>query len=476
MKSLIKKLGYFALCAVAVCFTNAARAELPVVSDVTMSQQGHRMVTITYRLTGGSGIVTLEILKNGEPIDGTLVQGVTGDVNKLVEPTTGDEVRTIKWRADKSWPDQSFNEPTVSARVTAWATNTPPKVLVVDLDTGLMNYYLNESYLPEGGLTNDLYRTTKMALCRVPAGGVETTLGGFRDEFAYQFSESSNKEARHKVRFTKDFYMGVFEVTQAQWLKFRSSNPSSFSHPDYAATRPVESVSYNSIRSSCWTPKNKVAINADSYLGKLNALTGATFDLPTECQWEFAAHGGTDEMFYNGRTYITCSGGGGNKNEKLITAATNNLSRLGRWSGNGGIVDGMPETTWDYKNNVPQSDFSGYTTEAGTARVGSYLPNDYGLYDMLGNVGDICREAAMMNTNLCEWSATDIIDPVSSWAYGSTTQADIPENPSFNPAVLAKGGDWRQSWEACRPAAKSTQNYQWEGKRWGGFRVILEIQ
>ena len=471
MKSLSKEMSAFALCAVAACLANAAVASLPVVSDVAIRQHGHRAVTITYRLSDAPGIVTLEILKDGEPIDPALVQSVTGDANRLVEPTEDGEVRTIKWQAHKDWPEQAVLASSISARVTAWATNTPPKVLVVDLEDGTMRYYLDESYLPEGGLTNDLYRTSKMVFCRIPAGGVETTLGGFRDEFAYQFTETNNKEARHKVRLTKDFYMGVFEVTQTQWLKFQSSNPSSFSHPDYAATRPVECVWFSAVRGSRWTPENKAVINANSFLGQMSALTGATFDLPTECQWEFAAHGGTDEMFYTGRTYITCPGGGGNKSEKLITAATNTLSTLGRWSGNGGIVDGMPETTWD----SGKSDFSGYTTEAGTARVGSYLPNAYGLYDMLGNVGEICREAAVINTSLREWSATDMTDPVSSWAYGSTTQAGITEDADFNAAMLLKGGDWRLSWDCCRPAAMSTNFYQWEGKRWGGFRVILEI-
>ena len=468
MKSLIKKLGYFALCAVAVCFTNAARAELPVVSDVTMSQQGHRMVTITYRLTGGSGIVTLEILKNGEPIDGTLVQGVTGDVNKLVEPTTDDEVRTIKWRADKSWPDQSFNEPTVSARVTAWATNTPPKVLVVDLENGAMNYYLDESYLPEGGLTNDLYRTTKMVMKRIPAGGVETKLGGFDNEYAWQFTSTSNREARHKVRLTKDFYMGVFEVTQAQWLKLRSDNPSSFKNPDYSATRPVETVYYGAIRGSStsgtsyWTPANGVEPKTDSFIGKLRTLTGAAFDLPTECQWEFAAHGGTDEMFYNGHTYFTCTNPGtGASDDTLLAAVRANLSLLGRWQGNGGYIDGKTEP-----------DVTNCTTNNGTMRVGSYLPNGYGLYDMLGNVCETCREMGV-NTTLRAWSATDITDPVSSWAYDSTVEI---VNGSVGGFALIKGGAWMHDWDTCRPGSVQANFYGWEGKKWAGFRVILEIQ
>ena len=467
MKSLSKEMSAFALCAVAACLANAAVASLPVVSDVAIRQHGHRAVTITYRLSDAPGIVTFEILKDGEPIDPALVQSVTGDANRLVEPTGDGEVRTIKWQAHKDWPEQAVLASSISARVTAWATNTPPKVLVVDLEDGTMRYYLDESYLPEGGLTNDLYRTSKMVFCRIPAGGVETKLGGFDNEYAWQFTSTSNREARHKVHLTKDFYMGVFEVTQAQWLKLRSDNPSSFKNPDYSATRPVETVYYGAIRGSStsgtsyWTPANGVEPRTDSFIGKLRTLTGAAFDLPTECQWEFAAHGGTDEMFYNGHTYFTCIDPGTGKSDNTLLAAVRaNLSLLGRWMGNGGYVDGETEP-----------DVTNCTTNNGTMRVGSYLPNGYGLYDMLGNVCETCREMGV-NTTLRAWSATDITDPVSSWAYDSTVEI---VNGSAGGFALIKGGAWMHDWDSCRPASVLANFYGWEGKKWAGFRVILEV-
>ncbi len=459
MKNLIMKMGYFAFCAIAVCFTSAAWAELPVVSEVSMSQQGHRKVTITYSLSDAPGIVTLEILKNGEPIDGTLVQKVSGDVNKLIEPTTDGEVCTIYWQANESWPDQSFNEPTVSARVTAWATNTPPNVLVVDLDNGAMSYYLDESYLPEGGISNDLYRTSQMVLHLVPAGGIETTLGGFFNEYDGQFATTRNKEVRHKVRLTKDFYMGVFEVTQAQWSKIYGSANGSFKNEDYSATRPVETVWREAIRSKSWTPKANDSIAETSFIGKLNKKTGVTFDLPTECQWEFAAHGGTDEMFYNGQTYITLSGS--SVKTSLFEAATNNLSKLGRWKGNGGYVNGISEP-----------DVGTCTTDNGTARVGSYSPNSYGLYDMLGNVQEICREVGIKADNRV-WSSTNITDPVSSWTYNSQTDID---NSGTGEQTLTKGGSWKDDWYMCRPAATAADFQNWTGANCAGFRVILEVQ
>ena len=462
-------------CAVAAAALGVAQAADPTVGDVTISQAGRQSVTITYRLAGDPAIVTLEILNKGEPVDGALVQYVMGDVNKLVQPTADGEVRTIKWQAEKSWPQQLFTDAVISARVTAWATNAPPDVLVVDLSDGAMRYYADESYLPGGGLTNDMYRLSQMVFRRIPAAGVETTLGGKGKEYTWQPTGTGEREAAHKVRFANDYYLGVFEVTQGQWSKiYKKGNPSSFKNMDCNGTRPVETVGYSQIRGSAtsgidyWTPANGVEPKSDSFCGKLRALTGAAFDLPTECQWEFAAHGGTEEMFYNGRTYFTCvDPGTGRADDMLVAAARTNLTLLARWSGNGGVVDGMP----DLRNK--DSDFSAYTAENGTARVGSYLPNGYGLYDMLGNVRETCREMGITGTSLRSWSATDITDPVSSWAYNSSVEI-VDGSPGGY--ALTKGGAWFDDWDTCRPGAVSADFYGWEGKRWAGFRVIFEIQ
>ncbi len=442
-----------------------------VVSDVTISQAAERdPVTITYRLTGDPSIITLEILNNGEPVAGERVQYVTGDANKLVEPTAEGEVRTIKWQADKAWPQQQFTDAAISARVTAWTTNAPPNVLVVDLSDGAMRYYTDESYLPYGGLTNDLYRLSQMVFRRIPAAGVETTLGGKGNEYAWQQTGAGGREAPHKVKFSKDFYMGVFEVTQGQWSKVYSRNPSSYTNLTYTETRPVEGVGYSQIRGSAtsgisvWTPANNVAPSSSSFIGKLRTRTGAAFDLPTECQWEYAAHGGTDEMFYNGHTYITTPNGGDKVDATVLAEAQANLSLLGRWQGNGGCLTGSTWAPFDC------------TTEYGTARVGSYLPSDYGLYDMLGNVREICREPAMLENGNGPraWSETDYVDPVSSQAYNVKTLEEI-DTSQCGGATLQKGGSWRDPWYVCRPSFASADFYTWEGRSWAGCRIILEI-
>jgi formylglycine-generating enzyme required for sulfatase activity len=91
----------------------------------------------------------------------------------------------------------------------------------------------------------------------------------------------------HQVTLTNAFYMGRYEVTQAQWQAKMGSNPSSFTSASaqvptaQVPNRPVELVSWNSVQ------------------GYLNA-TGMR--LPTEAEWEYACRAGTNTPFYNGST------------------------------------------------------------------------------------------------------------------------------------------------------------------------------
>ena len=88
-------------------------------------------------------------------------------------------------------------------------------------------------------------------------------------------SGGSDEKPRHRVRITKRFEMGKFEVTQAQWKAAMGANPSSFKGDD----RPVETVSWN---------------DAQEFLKRLNAMNdGYRYRLPTEAEWEYAARAGS---------------------------------------------------------------------------------------------------------------------------------------------------------------------------------------
>lgn len=127
-----------------------------------------------------------------------------------------------------------------------------------------------------------------------------------------------------------DFYLGKYEVTQAQWKKVMESNPSQFSTcgPDC----PVDSVSWS---------------DSQEFVKKLSAQAKKKYRLPTEAEWEYAARsGGRDEKY----------------------AGTSDQSRLG-------------EFAWIRDN-------AGDVTH----QVGQKSPNGLGLYDMTGNVDEWCQD------------------------------------------------------------------------------------
>jgi len=89
---------------------------------------------------------------------------------------------------------------------------------------------------------------------------------------------STDEKPVHQVTLS-DFYIGKYEVTQAQWSAVMGSNPSHFKGDNL----PVETVSW---------------IDIQQFITKLNRLTGKQYRLPTEAEWEFAARGGTRSKHY----------------------------------------------------------------------------------------------------------------------------------------------------------------------------------
>ena len=185
------------------------------------------------------------------------------------------------------------------------------------------------------------------------------------------------------------FYMGQYEVTQALWEKVMGTRPSYFSG---CANCPVEEVSPEQIQ---------------EFLTKLNQQTGKYYRLPTEAEWEYAALGG-------------------NKTKGYKYSGSNDLA----------------EVAW-FKDNAEEK----------THPVGLKKPNELGLYDMAGNVWELCAD----------WFND---------SYYKKSPAINPKNDKKAAYRSVRGGSWRSPKERCYSKARNC-NINDHHKQNGGFRLAL---
>jgi formylglycine-generating enzyme required for sulfatase activity len=432
------------LCVVATTSAMLMASDTPEVSNVVMEQASFgRQVTITYELSNApnGAVVTLDVETNATggawaSIGGKAVCNARGAVWRKVTSADADSSGkyTITWRPDLSWEGHKVELANGGARavVTAWALDNTPNYMVVDISaTGgadKQTYYPTADFVP-GGVANCLYKTTTLLMRKIMAKDVTWTMGSVAE------SGRNAAETTHQVTLTSNYYIGVYEVTQTQWQQITGYNPSKFTADQ--AMRPVENVSYEDIRQGQGTVSTSAsamggvypaAPYGNSFLGLLRTKTGIDFDMPSDAQWEFAARAGNGEGYWGDGSSIRISSD--------MDAA---LNRMGRYLNN---PSSNSATTPDYATIAP--------SEGGTAIVGSYEPNDWGLYDMHGNTYEWCLD----------WHKTDITD------------LNGAVNTKPGSYYVIRGGSWRHTAGNCRSARRYDNR---DRLSYVGFRVICTV-
>ena len=234
----------------------------------------------------------------------------------------------------------------------------------------LLEYILDPSaFDDEPQVESKTYTVNGVTFKMVAVAGGTFTMGATSE----QGSDYENDERpTHQVTLS-DYWIGETEVTEALWTAVMGSTPSYHKRGD---NYPVENVSWD---------------DCQTFITKLNSLTGETFRLPTEAEWEFAARGGTKSEGY-------------------------------KYSGSNTIGD----VAW---YTVNAYDVGSSSPNYGKHPVATKAANELGIYDMNGNVWERCQD----------WYGS----------YSSAAQTN-PTGPTTGTYRVFRGGSWNNNARFCR--------------------------
>jgi formylglycine-generating enzyme required for sulfatase activity len=272
----------------------------------------------------------------------------------------------------------------------------------------------------------------KMEMVWVPAGSfamgstlsaaeIAKKYGGEKEFFA-------DEHPAHTVELD-GFWMGKFEVTNAQFRKFRAGHHSGSREADPTLDgddQPVAELSWEEAKAFC------------DYLSK---ETGKTYTLPTEARWEYACRAGTKTERYWGDDDASM-GQYANTMDRSYDAKLGADFPLE-------VVIGERVLRTKARLSVAETS-DGYAV---SAPVGKFRPNAYGLHDMIGNVSEWC----------------------SDW-YGEKYYAESPPRnptgPSDGQSRVLRGGSSVEGSSCCRSAVRLGDRPGYRYGSVGGFRVV----
>jgi len=295
----------------AFCFSVDAVA--PVVSNIQASQRpGARLVDIYYDLEDSdSAFVTISLLLVDELGQKSVIQNnfLTGDIGDKISIEKNKKSKHIVWDAGEERPNI---EGIYRFEITADDHSGDREFLTVNIDN------LASDAMP-------------LEMVLIPNNILDYfIMGSPENETGRKYDEGNDKAVLH-VTITKDFYLGKYEVTQAQWQAIMDYNPAKVD--GVGLNYPVYSISWD----ECQT-----------FIEKLNNLGQGTFRLPTEAEWEYACRAGRDTRFYWGDD--------------------SDYAHIGEYAWYSVNSDNKPH------------------------EVHNKEPNLWGLYDMCGNIREWCQD------------------------------------------------------------------------------------
>ncbi len=347
----------------------AQTATTITVDSVVQRWPWNNKLDITYTVNDGQDV---SVSKFKRIVFTAVIGGETYVIDGVsdVGASANTGTHTVTWTAPSGVLDANC---TMTAAVYAADAPSGDDYLVIDLSTGAKSY---EGLLATQADSNArynvaTYKTTKMVLRKVAAGGT------------YPTGDNANYASRNSARTwttDRDYYMGVFPVTQDQYARIGADAGDTPSTRTWNATgnnkahRPVENVTWDDLRLATTASTSSIPATASATTGtffqRLNFKTGLNFDLPTMVMYEIAARADATTVFFWGDTW---------DNTKVVCGAN-----------------------------------SGNCTFA----VGSKDPNNWGLYDVSGNTWDWCLDDYTAEINMA--SHTDPFAPV--YIQDSTTK------------------------------------------------------